>query len=71
MTSHIPACFGRYDASQCPWQCSREIRWECLDSARLSQEREANRLARRWLREVPPERRHLLRLGYPAGVLLD
>lgn len=71
MTNQPPACFGGYDDARCFGECTRETRWECLESARLAQEREANKLRRRQARMVPPERHHLLRLGYPVGVLLD
>lgn len=68
--NRLPSCHGNY-APWCAQDCPQAVAWECLEFSRLAQAREANRLARRRSREVPPERRHLLRLGYPAGVLLD
>lgn len=60
----VPACLGQYDASRCPWECPRETRWECLEIARLAQDREANQHRRRRAGELGPVGRHLRRLGY-------
>lgn len=68
--NRLPSCIGNY-APWCAQNCPQATAWECLTATQLAQAREANRLRRRRAGEVPPERRHLLRLGYAPGCLLD
>ena len=68
--NRLPACIGNYSPS-CAQDCPQAVAWECLEASRLAQEQEANRLRRRQARMVPPERHHLLRLGYAPGCLSD
>ncbi len=68
--NRLPSCFGNY-SPECARDCPRDVAWECLECSKLEAAREANRLRGRRAGGMTPEKRYLLRLGYPPGVLED